>query len=1006
MTIPFPMVAERIMQVLMSGGHNTVQMYDGEGSVVFSPKKARKFFTSPDNVMVSIHENNNDEETSTIKVSLSEGIDIKRFEETVGSKLRSIAAKVGDNMSYEIRTFGKILTPKDFAHETVDEDKGSIMKDLVNEKNMHITGTTRSSYQKVGECKLIIRHSMKVDENKHGARSRNIHAIFIETKGGERFRVTENNLHGARAMARHLSNGGSPFDTVGLKVSTMMGEMSELKKLAKETRSLKDAVLSEDRNKLLEQIKLRFRSIRESLKKLSGKVGYFKHYDSINETAGMSPTSFSDPLSELVFKMGKWLEKDKTDPTALGENEWVLWSRVADKLGHGENIIDPDEKNVMAKAAFKIGVPQFYNKLDELRFTMEEHLDTVSGEVQSLWASTIAKLRKWRTGAAKEKLTREEVQVLHSASSQFNINLHEQIEESADKMDTKKVKVKDVGVNEDELTVFGRDLDAMISADTDSLNSVNSYQISKTNTQPQKDYGVLPETKMLESWFDMMSNVEFFKEDELELEDDFPVNETSSSETALHNLNLYLGHPLFSHYMNLYNSQDLIETVLDDVQEDSKLWSAIREFDFDASAYTNDEERLLDLAFEQLRQQTSSERRESIEAAIERIASELVNDHYDGDEKAKEIASQKLWSRAEKEGLIRHDLGSEFADQSLTKPDSISTDKDEISAETHYGDASYHEEGLGGAIAGGLAGAVVGGPLGAIAGSALGNKVFGDDDDDDTDESFEEVTLPEIFADQGAESGATGTSYVGDEVFVLDPHGGEDQEGTVVNADGEQVSVELHNGEIISVHNSQVSPRDEDKFDDSMDGDHESALGSAGMGTDEYYGDHGNSYESKNELNLSRLVELSGINKKELTETKFISPGDRVLIPGYDGQPDEAIVVYASNEDDDIVVELVHGGGRETVHFDDVEQLPDHHRRPDLYGKQMSEVNTPDAGVEKKAGRRAADSTEKPTSKYQKQQATRSSRRAGKDQERTARTKKESITPSTKRIIELSKYRR
>lgn len=32
---------------------------------------------------------------------------------------------------------------------------------------------------------------------------------------------------------------------------------------------------------------------------------------------------------------------------------------------------------------------------------------------------------------------------------------------------------------------------------------------------------------------------------------------------------------------------------------------------------------------------------------------------------------------------------------------------------------------------------------------------------------------------------------------------------------------------------------DEDDYDDSMDGDHESALGSAGWGEDEYYGDYG-----------------------------------------------------------------------------------------------------------------------------------------------------------------------
>ena len=33
-----------------------------------------------------------------------------------------------------------------------------------------------------------------------------------------------------------------------------------------------------------------------------------------------------------------------------------------------------------------------------------------------------------------------------------------------------------------------------------------------------------------------------------------------------------------------------------------------------------------------------------------------------------------------------------------------------------------------------------------------------------------------------------------------------------------------------------------DNYDDSMDGDHESALGSAGWGEDEYYGHYGEDY--------------------------------------------------------------------------------------------------------------------------------------------------------------------
>lgn len=43
---------------------------------------------------------------------------------------------------------------------------------------------------------------------------------------------------------------------------------------------------------------------------------------------------------------------------------------------------------------------------------------------------------------------------------------------------------------------------------------------------------------------------------------------------------------------------------------------------------------------------------------------------------------------------------------------------------------------------------------------------------------------------------------------------------------------------LLSVDRDEIEP-DRDYYDDSMDGDHESALASAGFGTDEDYGDFG-----------------------------------------------------------------------------------------------------------------------------------------------------------------------
>ena len=297
MTIPFELIAEKVVDTLMAGNYE-VELYDDQGNLVFDKRTARKFFTNPGRHMISIHDDGDN--SSHLKVALSSPVNIKEFEAKVGNKLRAIATQTGDNMSYDIRTFGKELTPKDFAHEAIGEEIQ--MTDVrVNEGLEKMTGTSRSSYQRIGECRLIIRHTDRVNENKFGARSRNIQAIYVETKAGERFRMAENSLHGARAMARHISNGGIPFDTVGSKITEMVTEMAQLRDMVKEARSLgKDKSLSEDAGNLVEQVRNRYIEMRETLRKMTGKMGYFTH------TAGLQEDERVDEL-----------EYDLTDPADI-----------------------------------------------------------------------------------------------------------------------------------------------------------------------------------------------------------------------------------------------------------------------------------------------------------------------------------------------------------------------------------------------------------------------------------------------------------------------------------------------------------------------------------------------------------------------------------------------------------------------------------------------------------------------------------------------------------------
>lgn len=560
MTISFGTIAEKIFAILSSANYK-VDMFDYGGKKVYDKSQARKFFTHPAGNMVIIHQDG--DEKSKIKVSLSKDVDIKEFEKVAGHRLRMLATQQGQNMSYDIRKHGKPLTAKDFDHQT----EGNYEMNNVIESAVNMTGTTRSSYQRVGECRIIIRHQDRVNENKFGSRSRNIQAIFVETKGGERFKVAENNLHGARAMARHLSNGGSPFDTVGMKVSSMMEEMSKLKSLIKEVKNFNRlGQLNEESSSLLTNIREHYIEIRETLKKMSGKIGY----------------GIYTPQLEGVDK----------------------------------------------------------NDINETK--------NIDGEMET---------------------------------------------------DTKSAKDEDPKV--DQVPIYDRPegLDNLVRRDApETMHSLNNE--SK-----------LPEDLVLETWFDKMSKVQFFREEDLHIDDSSPKIKKILPENAHSTLNLYMNHPSFNYYLKMYEEQGILDEVISLIEEDSKLWTKVLETrktlnEYPAGNYeanpptgnmhrvypaANQEETTMDNAMEKLATMIS-DRKMSLDVAIEKLAQEMADKYHDGDEDEKLRIVEDLYSRAEEFGLTSNDPGSTFADDILAPNEEIKKDKTEIEAEEYYGSARFNED--------------------------------------------------------------------------------------------------------------------------------------------------------------------------------------------------------------------------------------------------------------------------------------------------------------------------
>jgi hypothetical protein len=113
------------------------------------------------------------------------------------------------------------------ADSTYTADELTMTESVISEGSMY--GSRINSYEDRGPVKIRVKHSDFIDPEKRGARARKIQDIYLETHRGERFLMPHKNLHGARAMARHLSEGGQMHDELGEHINGIMSEMAAMK---------------------------------------------------------------------------------------------------------------------------------------------------------------------------------------------------------------------------------------------------------------------------------------------------------------------------------------------------------------------------------------------------------------------------------------------------------------------------------------------------------------------------------------------------------------------------------------------------------------------------------------------------------------------------------------------------------------------------------------------------------------------------------------------------------
>lgn len=257
MAVNHQIVAEKVFNLLKGYGF-VVKNFNTEGKLVIDPQEATRFVVGEPNILVRL-----DKSTDTLLYAEGSNSD----QDDLRGTLKDIANDY--LMSFDFRKFNKTIKAKseqiDIAQKS-EKDMADVMEGFGT-----MTGSTKTSYQPLDTVKIVVRHKKPVNEEVRGSRSRNIHSIYIQ-RGEERFKMSENNLAAARAMARHMYNGGEMHDQVGSSITEMAGELNKLREFVKYVRS--NNLVNEENESYFTLAKENIDHIKNLFGKLSGVKSY------------------------------------------------------------------------------------------------------------------------------------------------------------------------------------------------------------------------------------------------------------------------------------------------------------------------------------------------------------------------------------------------------------------------------------------------------------------------------------------------------------------------------------------------------------------------------------------------------------------------------------------------------------------------------------------------------------------------------------------------------------
>ena len=219
-------------------------------------------------------------------------------------------------------------------------------------------GKKASYSDNVPTTKMIIKHKRNMEEGEQ--RFRQIDRIFIENSLGERILAPSDKPGLARTFARHIAEGGRPYDERWNHLSELC---EEYQKMAGFVRATRNNQFTESVQQLVTEGTNHYIKLRETLQKMSGRRGYNDYFEnwapSLNEEVDdnlseMFTSSSLDPRIESAMPILSRLKKNISEAPAISQvqelEEWA--DNVIEGVGDDEKIAgryDPSDFDAMVK---------------------------------------------------------------------------------------------------------------------------------------------------------------------------------------------------------------------------------------------------------------------------------------------------------------------------------------------------------------------------------------------------------------------------------------------------------------------------------------------------------------------------------------------------------------------------------------------------------------------------------------------------------------------------------